>query len=406
MSWRERFTGKGSLDGAGFFLDVTTLETGRRVQVHEYPKRDNPYAEDLGRKAREFSFEAYCIGPDYLREKEALIAVAEKPGSKELVHPFYGRRRVTITRFQVKETTREGGYASISITCIAASEIAFPQTAVATRQQVSDAADATTTSLIANFEKSFSAIDQAVGQVEAMLDAVEAVIGSVTTVTATITQPISDIIRAPAELATAVAGSITSVAVLITEPLDALALYDSLIGSSAFDSAAISASNPSPRALAEALNQQALNGLVRGAAIAGSAAAMTRLQPIPDGSDDLPLTRSDALRVRDALTAAIDAEQLQVSVIDGLPIDDALYAVLADLRQAVMADLSVTVGRLPLLKAYTPGATLPALVIAHQLYGDATRDAQIVALNNIRHPGFVPGGDAIEVLATGGALDA
>jgi prophage DNA circulation protein len=42
-------------------------------------------------------------------------------------------------------------------------------------------------------------------------------------------------------------------------------------------------------------------------------------------------------------------------------------------------------------------ATLPALVVAHRVYGDATRADEIVSRNRVRHPGFVPGGIALEV---------
>jgi prophage DNA circulation protein len=46
-----------------------------------------------------------------------------------------------------------------------------------------------------------------------------------------------------------------------------------------------------------------------------------------------------------------------------------------------------------------PQATQPALVLAYSLYEDASRDADIIARNNVRHPGFVPGGRTLEVLA-------
>ena len=47
----------------------------------------------------------------------------------------------------------------------------------------------------------------------------------------------------------------------------------------------------------------------------------------------------------------------------------------------------------------TPEATQPALVLAYGLYEDAGREAEIVTRNKVRHPGFVPGGQALEVLA-------
>ncbi len=42
------------------------------------------------------------------------------------------------------------------------------------------------------------------------------------------------------------------------------------------------------------------------------------------------------------------------------------------------------------LTTLTPHEVTPALVVAYDYYEDATRDADIVARNQIRHPGFVP----------------
>ncbi|PTS90230.1 hypothetical protein DBR17_01670, partial [Sphingomonas sp. HMWF008] len=51
---------------------------------------------------------------------------------------------------------------------------------------------------------------------------------------------------------------------------------------------------------------------------------------------------------------------------------------------------------------YTPATTEPALVIAARLYADPAqaeiRAAEIVARNRVVHPGFVPGGVALQVL--------
>jgi len=48
-------------DGVPFFVDSGARDTGRRTVVHEYPKRDNPYAEDMGRRAIEYSVRGYVI---------------------------------------------------------------------------------------------------------------------------------------------------------------------------------------------------------------------------------------------------------------------------------------------------------------------------------------------------------
>jgi prophage DNA circulation protein len=75
----------------------------------------------------------------------------------------------------------------------------------------------------------------------------------------------------------------------------------------------------------------------------------------------------------------------------------ALNQLRADLVRAVPGEDS----GLARLVSYAPAFTVPSLVLAFQLYGDVTREADIVARNSIRHPGFVIGGRALEVLSSG-----
>jgi prophage DNA circulation protein len=80
---------------------------------------------------------------------------------------------------------------------------------------------------------------------------------------------------------------------------------------------------------------------------------------------------------------------------------DASYAALRDLKLAVVADITARAADLKIITHYTPGETLPALVIAHALYGSADLEANVddlVARNQIQNPGAVPGGRALEVL--------
>ena len=78
--------------------------------------------------------------------------------------------------------------------------------------------------------------------------------------------------------------------------------------------------------------------------------------------------------------------------------DDLLYARLQDLRAALVNHLDAVALSLPSVVYYTPKKTLPALVIAHDVYGDATRDLEIVTANKIQNPNCLIGGDALRVL--------
>ncbi|MBI4800433.1 MAG: DNA circularization N-terminal domain-containing protein [Desulfarculus sp.] len=79
MTWRTRMQ-PASFRGAGFLVEGHDGEVGRRLAVHEYPERDLPYAEDLGRKARVFKITGLVIGPDYMAQRDALLARLQQQG--------------------------------------------------------------------------------------------------------------------------------------------------------------------------------------------------------------------------------------------------------------------------------------------------------------------------------------
>ena len=79
--------------------------------------------------------------------------------------------------------------------------------------------------------------------------------------------------------------------------------------------------------------------------------------------------------------------------------DDDGYQALQDLRGAVLEDLTRRGARLPRLRTYTPRATMPALCLAYEIHSDAGREDELLRRNAIAHPGFVPGGQPLEVLS-------
>src|SRR5688572_26751846 len=91
--WLQNFR-QASFRGVGFLIDSVDSQFGRHVVTHEYPQRDIPFSEDLGRKARRFSMTAYLVGGDYMLARDVLIAACELPGSGLLVHPYQGELQV------------------------------------------------------------------------------------------------------------------------------------------------------------------------------------------------------------------------------------------------------------------------------------------------------------------------
>jgi prophage DNA circulation protein len=89
MAWRDALR-SGSFRGVPFQIDSHDLTFGRRTSMHEYPLRDEPYSEDLGRKARVFSLNLYVIGRDYMAGRDNLREALEKTGARPAGAPLPG----------------------------------------------------------------------------------------------------------------------------------------------------------------------------------------------------------------------------------------------------------------------------------------------------------------------------
>jgi len=136
MNWIDNLQ-DASLRGVPFKVEEDEATFGRRVQVHEYPNRDKPWAEDLGRATRRFSVQAYLIGDDFFEQRNRLIEAIEKPGACTLVHPFYGEMTITVDdAVRISHSLSEGRMCRVSFSFIEAGELSFPTAGLATGQKL------------------------------------------------------------------------------------------------------------------------------------------------------------------------------------------------------------------------------------------------------------------------------
>jgi prophage DNA circulation protein len=89
----------------------------------------------------------------------------------------------------------------------------------------------------------------------------------------------------------------------------------------------------------------------------------------------------DVLALRDTLDEAIFTASLKA--------DPDHYQALNHYRQTLIKHLTAVAASGVSLVDVTPPETLSVLVLAYRRFGDATREAEVVQRNRIRHPGFV-----------------
>ncbi len=378
-----------SFRGVPFFVDSSERTGGRRAVIHEFPGRDDPFGEDLGRRARPFRLDGYVLGDDYLTQKDTLISALEDvEGPGELVHPYEGVRIAICTNFSVRQSRIESGIAMFSIEFTETpTQAPVPTEVVDSIEQVDGSADeaitATSAELIEQYDaagmpafalaSAETAIKNAAAGLKSTLAPVitatqelAALNGQVTILTA----EASSLARTPANIVNAFQSTIAAlVDTILAAPG---AMMNALIGAYAVDlGAAISATTSTRRQ--EATNQSSLTGALRRV----MAIEAARIAPLVSYE-----SIEAATEARDAIAVMLE-EQAQAAGDTAYP---ALVGLRSELLRAVPGSSAFS-----RVVTVTRGVAIPSLLLAYQLYGDVDAELDLVARNGIRHPGFVLG---------------
>nr|DAS67305.1 MAG TPA: DNA circularization protein [Caudoviricetes sp.] len=391
---------RASFRGVPFEVTSSNLSIGRRTQTFEYPQRDDPFTEDMGRSKRTIRITAFVVGYDYIARMKRLIAACEKPGSGRLIHPWLGSMEVTPTDLSapVFESNR---VASVSLTFVESGKLQYPNALLDVGAKCLSAAQLLVNAEFDEFVKTFDLsgaqdfVKEAVG-----LD-LQGILNSETV------QSVCDVFDLADELATLSHDVITlaegGADALFNRVLDTYGLqgfastvhawtdvshrFRSLTQSSELNSA-------KPQAVASRTTSERIEkanaagqAMIRGLSVANMVVAASEIGTSNDRLDaSTPVQTApydDLIAVRNEILEAIDEESLKVS-------SDPIYEALCESRSAVYEAITQRAENQARLVSFKPSSVLPALVLAYDYYGDASREAEIVGRNKIRHSGFVP----------------
>ena len=411
-----------SFRGVAFEVESHSESGGRRVELHEYPLRDTPYAEDLGKKAGKWQIEAFLVNgkSGYAERRDKLREALNASGPGTLIHPYLGELSVSVDGYSLKETTREGGYCTFSISFVEAGQPVEPDVEKDTAANVLDKAEAAKEAATAGFLDEYMPLledlEGLAGKVPALLSEATAFLGTPLSILSRAQSAASSVLALPDRLASRILGylgTIRQLGGIATSGLKMNALtallgkksagtasswlvtsngvIAGIVGETSWPQAgggSIGGGTPSPETLgvvASTVANRAETPLI------DLIAAGAFIEAAIESADADYGTADEALASRDAVIDAIDEVQRANC-------SDAVFTALSELAVAVNEDLTTRGAELPKLGSATLFMSMPALAASYRLYGDVGQADAIVARNRIRHPGRVPGGVPLEVI--------
>ena len=411
-----------SFRGVAFEVESHSESGGRRVELHEYPLRDTPYAEDLGKKAGKWQIEAFLVNgkSGYAERRDKLREALNASGPGTLIHPYLGELSVSVDGYSLKETTREGGYCTFSISFVEAGQPVEPDVEKDTAANVLDKAEAAKEAATAGFLDEYMPLledlEGLAGKVPALLSEATAFLGTPLSILSRAQSAASSVLALPDRLASRILGylgTIRQLGGIATSGLKMNALT-ALLGKKSAGTASswlVTSNGVIAGIVGETSWPQAGAGSIGGGTpspetpgVVASTVANRAETPLIDliaagavieaaieSADADYGTADDALASRDAVIEAIDEVQRANC-------SDAVFTALSELAVAVNEDLTTRGAELPKLGSATLFMSMPALAASYRLYGDVGQADAIVARNRIRHPGRVPGGVPLEVI--------
>jgi prophage DNA circulation protein len=391
LSWKVKYR-QAKFRNVRFFVDRTDNGGGRRLERHEFPKRDEPYIEDMGRSARTFSIEAYVLGDDYFIGRDALVAAAEKPGPGLLLHPYLGLMNVLCRSYRVSESRSNGRMCTISLSFEEAGSLAYPGIVIDTRARLN-------LSKISALRAAFDAFLSVYSTVRAQYAKVQNAIASVEAGFAAI-ESAKRLAASNPDFARQVLNLAGRAQELVQNPTALIANTQTLLAFGTFPDTG-------------SLRASFANGVEQFAEMR----TLFDVQPAATGAEDDPAdVYAAALRWSAVITAggliaevnfptyeaAIEAQTVVLDEVDtiiesDIATDD-LRVELRKLRAAIVGDTRVRSAALPRITETTLLNTVPAIVLSNELYGHVDREEDLVERNAVDHPGFMTAGKPIQVL--------
>lgn len=437
MAFEDRLT--ASFRGVEFLLEESDGESGRRAIPHAYPKKELGYTEDNGKVLTNEQISGRVVGDNYFEQLQAILEALNKPGPGELVHPWFGIRKVQVGKVSHKLINRVDGTATINFEVFEVGENLFPNAKSDTATQVRSESANTKGAVNNTFENDFDAntLDGMGDMVDVFLDDLDELTRNLPSLPDDLRQwtdrlmrtkdSVGKLLAYPGDLARETMGLLEDIKGVVKDPIRALDVYTNVqnrwngmraelavtggLARNISSDGGIAGSvpkfaNPSKNAAILA-NAQAFKTLTLNSAVLAQCSALAEADIVQKLDDSAQVVQSLSGAERNAILTGQQLKNIGYGIADQL----ALYAAAAVefgsssvwrqmrvLRQAVLADTRARAELLPQVSIYKPLDTVPVALIAWQQTGNTERRDSIVQRNGFANPAFILPTDTVEVI--------
>ncbi len=395
---------EGSFLGFPFKISHEHAEGGRRGPLHQYPDRDVPYFEDLGREAKRFELAIYFVGPIADLTGDLFEALLWKGNVGSLILPRLRRERMKAQKWTFDRESGKGNWVACQVTFVEVGRNSFPTATDSWPHKLLDAALAARTAFADALGNALSLVDLPPEATAVLAGSAGALVVALNASALVASGQAPSSALAAASLLTAGyrsdwgGPSIDTLAFaaatfgLLTAWADALAgdaptsdsrarAIDGLFG--VYDTAAApywyAPGVLTPLEQVEISNQAALSAGIRRAALVEAARLAASIEF---------KSYDDAAALRGRFADAFDDE------VDQAAREPAVRGSLVDLGATTLTAISTAGADKAKLVTYRVAGPRPALALAQFWYGDdddvAGRAAELVSRTGAIHPAFMP----------------
>ena len=388
QAWKLRIQA-ASFRGVPFQVYAAGGSLGRSTALHIFPNGSAPYPEDLGMAPQFYDVQGFVSGSSYMAQRDALEAAFRQPGPGTLVHPWYGSLYVALAGpVRTQHSAADGGLWQFQARFV---RVEKPGGLTGTPNLL----DTVHARVVAVADRAQALADSA-GQ---YLDKGAWVVSQIETAADTFISSAKSVLAIPEGLSSlaGLAGSTGWIA--------------GMISSGSFGSSCWNMVQAGVDALPSGTGPQLLLDLVKSAPeVTVSTVFGTSRKAAAEGQAVISHMQRQMCTAAACSVAAgyvpsttKEAGELQASVLEAIDIaqmesDDETFAALADLRTVTLRAMAEKARMLPDVISVTEQQIMPSLVVAWRWTGGIEAEQELIVRNGLRHPGFVPGGQGLELI--------